>query len=457
MKQQAKKMLAVLLAALLMLGVFAACGNGGNSSTAPETSSKQDSQPVSEPNSEPASSAANEPAGDTGLTYDGDEATVTYWHTHSDQEEAVLKDQIIPEFEKQFPKIHIKPVRMPYDGLKQQVIQGVSSGTAPELMRLDIIWVPEFAKMGALVAVDDLPGFAEMKDTLFEGPLGTNYYDGKYYGLPLNTNCLSGVWSKSMLEQLGFSEPPATYDEMLAVKDQLKDGQYLMSADGANSWGLAPLFYSLGGRWTNEDYTKASGYMNGEASVKALETIVQWFDEGILGPATLGGKPDVANGAFKGQYLLTYQGPWFFTGNKEEDLATVENAVLPAGDGGSASVVGGEDLVMFNSSKNQEAAWVFARFLMSDFAQRAQAVGGGHLIPTVKDVANSDEVMATENMEAYVKQLEDAIPRTPHPAWEKMSDKISKVFESCLRHEAEPKAALDKMAAEVDVLLEEEK
>ena len=55
---------------------------------------------------------------------------------------------------------------------------------------MDIIWVPEFAKMGALTAVDDLPGFAEMKDTLFEGPLSTNYYDGKYYGVPLNTNCL---------------------------------------------------------------------------------------------------------------------------------------------------------------------------------------------------------------------------------------------------------------------------
>ena len=140
---------------------------------------------------------------------------------------------------------------------------------------------------------------------------------------------------------------------------------------------------------------------------------------------------------------------------RDRDIAKVQSGLLPAGDGGSASVVGGEDLCMFNSGKNQEAAWVFARFLMGEFAQTAQAVGGGHLIPTVKDIANSEEVMSVENMDIYVQQLEGAVSRTPHPAWEKMSDKIGKLFQSCLRHESEPKAALDKLAPEIDALLAE--
>ena len=453
MKTNLKKLLAGLLTAALLVSA-AGCSGGNSSSTAPE--SKPESKPAAESSkAESGETSTEEPAGDSGLTYDGDEVTITYWHTHGDSEEVVLKEQIVPEFEKQFPKIHVKLVRMPYDGLKQQVIQGVSSGTAPDLMRMDIIWVPEFAKMGALTAVDDLPGFAEMKDTLFEGPLSTNYYDGKYYGVPLNTNCLSGCWSKSLLDQLGLKEVPKTYADVIALKDQLKDGQYLFSTEDTNTWATAPLFYSLGGTYTNEDYTEASGYLNGDASVKALETIVKWYDEGILGPATLGGKPDVSNGVFRGEYLFAYQGPWFYTNNKEEDIAKVQSGLLPAGDGGSASVVGGEDLCMFNSGKNQEAAWVFARFLMGEFAQTAQAVGGGHLIPTVKDIANSEEVMSVENMDIYVQQLEGAVSRTPHPAWEKMSDKIGKLFQSCLRHESEPKAALDKLAPEIDALLAE--
>lgn len=129
-------------------------------------------------------------------------------------------DTIIPEFEKQYPNIHVDAVRMPYDGLMQQIITSLSSGTGPDLMRMDIIWVPELAEMGALAAVDDLEGFADLKDNLYEGPLSTNYYNGKYYGLPLNTNCLSGVYSKTMMEELNIDSIPTTYDEVVAIEGQ---------------------------------------------------------------------------------------------------------------------------------------------------------------------------------------------------------------------------------------------
>lgn len=115
-----RRIMAALLAAAMLLSV-AACSSGGESSAGGEA---QESTGGAAGTTE---STAGEGAadGDTGLTYDG--------------EEVVLKEQIVPEFEKQFPNIHVKLVRMPYDGLKQQVIQGVSSGTAPDLMRMDII------------------------------------------------------------------------------------------------------------------------------------------------------------------------------------------------------------------------------------------------------------------------------------------------------------------------------
>lgn len=288
---------------------------------------------------------------------------------------------------------------------------------------------------------------------LYEGPLSTNYYNGKYYGLPLNTNCLSGVYSKTMMEELNIDSIPTTYDEVVALKDKLGSDQYLIACEGANSWAMAPLFHSLGGVYTNEDYTKASGYVNSEDSVKALETIVEWYDEGIIGPCFTGGKPDAANGLYDGNYLFSYQGPWFFTNDDEENLAKVEVGLLPAGKAGSLTVNGGEDLVMFESSDKKEASWVFAMFLMSEFSQTAQAVGGGHLIPTVKTIAESEEVQAVPNMSTYIEQLEGAVSRTPSPAWEKISDKLSVAFQSAVLHEDTAQSALDKIAPELDALL----
>ena len=385
-----KKVLASIMATLVATTALFGCGSTSTDSGKSETSSLQEK-----------ADGEDQKASEEGIAYNGEEATVTYWHTHSDAEEEVLTEQIIPEFEKRYPKIHIDAVRMPYDGLMQQIITGISGNTGPDLMRMDIIWVPELAKMGALEPVDDLEGFAELKE------------------------------------------------------DKLNKDQYLIACEGPNPWSMAPLFNSLGGVYTNEDYTKASGYLDGEASIKAMETIVKWYDEGIIGPCMNGGKPDAANGLYDGQYLFSYQGPWFYANDDEEQIAKVEGGLLPAGSAGSLTVNGGEDLVIFNGSKVKDAAWVFAQFLMSDYAQTAQAVGGGHLVPTVKSVAESEEVKNTPYMDIYLKQLEGAVPRTPTPVWEKMSDKLTVAFTSCLLHEDEPASALKKAATEIDALLQD--
>ena len=446
-----KKVLSSIMAAMVATSLLAGCG--GSAQKADE--GKDVPAAATSADAAGGSSDSKTASSSDEIAYNGDEVTITYWHTHSDAEEEVLTDQIIPAFEEKYPKIHVEAVRMPYDGLMQQIITSISSSTGPDLMRMDIIWVPELAKMGALEAVDDLDGFAKLKDTLYEGPLQTNFYDGKYYGLPLNTNCLSGAWSKPLMEQLGIKELPKTYDEVLALKDKLKKGQYLIACEGPNPWSMAPLFSSLGGVYTNEDHTKASGYLDSEASIKAMETIVKWYDEGIIGPCMNGEKPDAANGLYDGQYLFSYQGPWFYSNDDESQIAKVQDGLLPAGEAGSLTVNGGEDLVIFKGSQKKEASWVFARFLMSDFAQKAQAVGGGHLVPTVKTVAESEEVKNTPHMETYLKQLEGAVPRTPTPVWEKMSDKLTVAFTSCLLHEDKPQSAFQKAAKEIDALLAE--
>lgn len=424
------KIMATVLASAISMSLFAGCSKStAGSSSAPGSSGSS------------SSSSSSGPA-----------VTLTYWHTHSDTEEKVLKEDLIPKFEKDNPNIKIKAVRMPYDGLKQQLIQAVASGTAPDLMRIDIIWTPEFAKMGALVDVDSEPNFSALKDSFFTGPLSTNAYGGKYYGVPYDTNTISGIYSKAMLKQLGLTSLPTTLDQVAALKSKLKSGQYLMACDGANTWSLAPYFYSLGGTYTDPTCAKASGYFNSDASIKAMETISQWYDQKIFSPAMLGGKPDKANSLFKGQALFGLDGPWFYSSNKATDLANVEFGEMPAGSAGSISVVGGEDLVLFNSGKHNAEAWTYAQFLVGEYAQKTMAIKAG-LIPTVKSVANEPDVMATPNMPIFVKQLDSAVARTPSPAWEQMSDKIGTCFEAIIRHKEDAKTAMNELAPELDALL----
>jgi multiple sugar transport system substrate-binding protein len=377
---------------------------------------------------------------------------LVFWNAYSESENKVMKEKIIPKFQSEHPNITVKSVQMPTDGLKQQVIQAISGNSSPDLMRMDIVWVPEFAKMGALSDITTLDGFSGLKDGFFAGPLQTNLFNGKYFGMPLDTNTKTGIYNKKLLAQAGFTEPPKTYDELLSAAGKLNKDQYLIGCDGANTWSLAPYFMSFGGKITDDKYTVATGYLNSQASIDALTKLVELNDKKIIGPCLLGGKPDKWTGVTTGKYLMVDDGPWFYTAEKPEQIAAVVSGTLPTGAGGSISVVGGEDIVMFKNAKHPKEAWEFSKFLVSEFSQKTMEIEAGN-IPTVQAYANSPEVLAVPNVKTYIDQLKNAWPRTPSANWEKISDKISIEWESAFRHKKTPTQALNDACKAADPLL----
>lgn len=402
-------------------------------------------------NTTPSNESSNDQAKDEGKS--PEPVTIEFWHTYSDTEEVIFNEQVLPLFQSQYPHITVNATRMPYEGLKQQVIAGVAGDAAPDLMRMDIIWVPEFAKLGALTALDDKEGFAELKDQLFPGPLATNFYNGQHYGLPLNTNTKVAIYNKALLAEAGLSEPPKTFDELVAAAKTLKAKDIFgIGIGGTGPWTTLPYFWTLGGSVTDEAFTRASGYLNSPESVAALEKILELNQAGLLAPTILGGEPGTWDGV-KEKYLMIDDGPWFYSILGEDALKLTVPALLPSGAGGSVSVVGGEDLVIFSNSKHPEEAWTFMQFLMTEEPQTIMAQTG--MIPTNMKAANSDKVLAVPFIKPYIEQLRTAKPRTPHPNWGKIEESLNLAFERAIRGEATAKEALDQAAQEIDSFLQE--
>lgn len=386
---------------------------------------------------------------------------IEIWHTYSDQEEKVFNEQVIPKFEAEHPGIKVKSTRMPYDGLKQQVISAVSGDAAPDLMRMDIIWVPEFAEQGALKELSGLDGFAEVKANLFESALSTNTFDGGYYGLPLNTNTKVAIWNKPAMEKIGLTEPAKTMDELAAAAKKARDAGLKggIAIGGSGAWGLLPYFWSLGGKITDDSYTKVEGYLNSPESIKALETLDQWNREGLIAPTLLGGEPGTWDGMKNDEYLMIDDGPWFYSilMNAQDEQRNVMDytvrSLIPAGPGGSRSVVGGENLVMFTNTKHPDEAWTFMKWLMGEEPQKLMASTG--LIPTNVKAAQSPEVQQVPFIKEYVQQLENALPRTPHPKWAKMEEIFNLTTEKVFRGEMKPADALNEAAKQMEAVLQE--
>lgn len=397
---------------------------------------------------------SNSGSSSSGSTDKSGKVTLVYWHTFSDEEEKVFKDKVIPMFEKENPEIHIKATRMPTENLEQQVISSAASSAGPDVMRMDLTWVAEFAKLGALKQLDDMEGFDEVKASQLEGNMQTNLYNKKYYGVPDDTNTKVAIYDNKSLKDAGLSEPPKTYDELMQAVKSVKDKNHLgVVIGGTGPWNILPYLWSLGGKVTNDDYTKASGYLNSDASVKATQQLVDWYKDGLIAKTVIGGQPGAWDGLKAHKYFMVDDGPWFYSLQGKEGKKNTTPALMPEGSAGSFSVVGGEDNVIFNGSKHPDAAWKFVKFLASEEPQKIMAEEVG-LLPTNKKAMEDPELVKNPITKVYLEQLKTAKPRTPSGEFGKIKEVFSKTFEAIFRGKVSVKDGLDQAAKQIDTLLQ---
>ncbi len=382
--------------------------------------------------------------------------TVTFWHTYSadSKEQETLKNVVLPGFARLYPNVKVDAQQIPDTDFRQKLLTGIGGNILPDVARLDIQYVPEFAEMGALAKLDDMPGFADIKADAYPGPLSTNFWKGSYYGLPLDTNTKVLMYNKSDLQAAGLSAPPKTMDEFFAAAKKLtvSGKQFGFVPSGTGSWSILPFFWSLGGNVTDDGITKASGYLNSADSVAALQQLVDLKKAGVMPDAIFGGGISTMEGLATGQYAIIDDGPWMNSiAATQFPNFTLSYAPMPAGKGGSIGIVGGEDLVMFAKSKDNPAAWAFSRYMLSKDVQLAMGKIGQ--LPAIKSVATSPELASLPYYSTFLTQLQSTKARLPHPAWPKIETVLNDTFEAAFRGDKDVKTLLDTAAPKVDALL----
>lgn len=383
--------------------------------------------------------------------------TVTFWNGYAADGDEIktFTDVVLPAFNKLYPNVTVKHQEIPYDDLRQKLVTGLAGGTLPDVLRADIIWVPEFADQGALLALDEeMPDFADLTAGMFPGPVSTNKWADHYYGLPLDTNTRVLFYDTKAFKDAGIDAAPATIDELEVAFDKVKatlGNDYFGYAEGGTGpWSVLPWIWSFGGGITDEGLTKATGTLNGPETVAAVTRLKQWLDKGYLSPSILGGGLATSEQFGNGKAAMILEGPWMPGIFKNQFPAlTYDFATVPAGSGGSASVVGGEDIVVFKSTKDKEAALAFTRFMVSEEAQLAMGKIGQ--MPVLQSLAGSSELPDFYPM--FQEQLKTAKARTPVPSWPKIDELVSNAVLTALRGDAPVQAALDEAATAVDALL----
>lgn len=420
---------------MLLLPVLAGCQQGGEDT--------KQSQTIQEKRQETATTKQQ--------STPEEKVNIIFWHTYGDAEEPFFNENVLPKFKEKFPNIEVEAIRQEGGQYNQLIVTAFGTGQTPDVARIDLTNSAAYANQGGIISLDDMEGFAELKDQCLEGPLATNLFRGKYYGLPLDTNCKAAVVNMDVMEKLGFSEPPKTMEEFIEASKKNSPGKYTLNVSGTGDWDTYPYFWLFGGVLTDPGFTKATGYLDSPRSIAALEKMVELHKDNVFTIRDIDGTPDAWDGIKSGEYAMFFEGPWYFGSNPDHKEMNIYPALIPSYNGKSASVVGGENIAIFKDSKHPREAFEFIKFMLSEEIQLLMLQVGQ--IPVLKSVVESDVVKGNEIWSVYMKQLESADTRIPSPQNTAIAqywgDAINNVFNGV----ATPEEALKQAAELIDAEL----
>ena len=160
----------------------------------------------------------------------------------------------------------------------------------------------------------------------------------------------------------------------------------------------------------------------------------------------------MTDGFGTGRYAMMLEGPW-----KSAELAgaypdvAYGTAPIPAGEGGSISVLGGEDIAMFNTA-NKDGAWKFMKFMTSEYAQEEMAKCGQ--IP-VSTAALESQTVKDASFAPFLEAITTAKARPTVASWSEIDNALTVAMTDMIVNGADVQKTLDQLAVTIDGLLAE--
>ncbi|HSX68890.1 extracellular solute-binding protein [Nocardioides sp.] len=391
---------------------------------------------------------ASETSGDK-TDHDALKATLTWWDTSDPTNEGPAFKELIKRFNEEYPNVKINYQSVPFGEAQNKFKTAAEAGDgAPDILRAEVAWVPEFAAAGHLYALDGTDVLE--KNDYLETALSSNVYEGKTYGVPQVTDTLGLMYNKKLFKQAGITDAPTTWEEvaadakLLAEKADAK-GIYLNSG----GYFLLPFMYGEGGDLVDtEAKSIVVGSKENKAGIKVAADLVK------SGAAP---KPD-ANDSYgtmmtlfkEGKVGMVINGPWEVANvSKDPKFGGFENlgiAPVPAGSAGAGAPVGGHNYVVYSGmdEKKADAATAFLEFMTSAESEAYIADELG-LLPT--NEAAYDLVKENERVTAWKSALDVAVARPWIPEGGLFFGPLDEMATKVLVQGAAVDATLDKTAA----------
>lgn len=342
MKRQPAVRALSLATVAVMAATLAACGGGGGGGGGGSEASKYTKGPIK------------------------------IWYSNNEAEVAWGK-KMVKAWNADNPDEKISAQEIPAGKTSEEVIgAAITAGTAPCLvLNTSPAAVPQFQKMGGLVALDSFPDGKKYIEDRTGSKLADQYKssDGKFYQLPWKSNPVVLFYNKDLFKKAGLNpDKPSlgTEDEFLATSRKLvKSGAapYAIwpspASDFFQSWFDFYPFYAAasGGKQLVENGKATFDDATGKTVTKMWATL---YKEKLASKETYQG-----DSFAEGKAAMASAGPWAiaFYGNKVNWGAVP----IPGTTAGSQPYTfsDAKNIAIYSACKNKATAWDVLKFATS--------------------------------------------------------------------------------------------
>ncbi|MFE6662353.1 extracellular solute-binding protein [Streptomyces sp. NPDC057697] len=370
--------------------------------------------------------------------------TVTWWDTSTAGSEDKVFKKIAEGFTKKHPKVHVKYVNVPFGDAQNKFKNAAQAGSdAPDVIRSEVAWTPEFADLGYLAPLDGTTALKNPDDFLKQAAASTKYKD-KTYAVPQVIDSMGVFYNKKIFKEAGV-EVPKTVDELKTVAKKIKDktGKTGMYLRGDDAYWFLSFLYGEGGDMV--DASTKSVTIDNPEGVKAMKVVKDLVDSGAAKTDATDGWENMQASFKDGKVAMMINGPWAvadtFAGKEFKDKANLGIAPVPAGSAAQGAPQGGHNLAVYAGSKNLDASYAFVDYMTSTETQ-AEVTKELSLLPTRTSAYARQDVVDNEIVGFFKPVVETAVERPWIPETGSLFAPLVTEYTKVLTGQATPEKAV---------------
>lgn len=359
--------------------------------------------------------------------------------------------KVISAFEQVYPEVHIV-INVLSDGTTDYRYQRYRAAFAAgqndaDVMLVDLIWIPEFAKNGWIAPLDEC--FTETwLERFLPTALKSCRYAGRLYAVPCMIDVPVLFYRKDLIES-----PPTTYEELIEVGGRLAEEHGMkynmvlpLQPGESSTCAVLDVIFGCGGMLMNEENVPS---VDSDSTQKAFLLLQELVDSSPGGTDLYSFTEKDCTIAFlrgDGVFMRNWQGNSSYLQEIRDSLVTGKIASAPMPAGGENGVfgtgtMGGWHYVVNAQCENITDAQDFLEFISTEEIQRENMLLADYPPTLSACYVNEnfwEEVSEVQNIPALYENMQF---RPSIPNYMEFSQSLSAIFFDGVRNVLSPRQA----------------